>query len=90
MKMPTKLRDQLAFYDKAGFSYKSVEPRKGSHWLVVFEKVGPMVVTTNVGDPRSLKNNLSELRRRERLAAEGLAHVGRDGGSRSLSQAAMH
>jgi hypothetical protein len=47
-----------------------VEPRKGSHWLVVFNKVGPMVVTTNVGDPRSLKNNLCELRRRERRLSE--------------------
>ncbi len=66
MKMPSKLREQLAFYDKAGFTFSSAEPRKGSHWLVVFDKVGPMVVTTNVGDPRSLKNNLGELRRRER------------------------
>jgi hypothetical protein len=72
MKMPSKLREQLAFYDKAGFTFSSVEPRKGSHWLVVFDKIGPMVVTTNVGDPRSMKNNLCELRRRERrLSAHG-------------------
>ena len=63
-KLPTKLREQLAVYRKAGFDHTSVEARKGSHWMVMFEKVGPMIVTTNVGDPRAIKNNLSELRRR--------------------------
>ena len=63
-KFPSKLRDQLNVYRKAGFETKSVEARKGSHWMVVFEKVGPMILTTNLGDPRAIKNNLSELRRR--------------------------
>lgn len=70
MKMPNKLREQLAVYNKAGFEVNRIEPRKGSHWLVVFDKVGPMVVTSNLGDPRAIKNNLGELRRRTR-ALEG-------------------
>lgn len=63
-KLPMKLRDQLTIYRKAGFEATSIEARKGSHWMVMFEKVGPMILTTNVGDPRAIKNNLSELRRR--------------------------
>lgn len=63
-KLPQKLRDQIEIYRKAGFMPKSIESRKGSHWMVVFERVGPMILTTNVGDPRAIKNNLSELRRR--------------------------
>ena len=69
MKIPGKLRDQLQTYHKAGFSFSSISPKKGSHWLVVFEQVGPMIVTTNIGDPRAIKNNLGELRRRTRQLA---------------------
>lgn len=70
MKIPGKLRDQLEIYDKAGYSVNSITPRKGSHWLIVFDTVGPMVVTTNIGDPRAIKNNLCELRRRTRQMIE--------------------
>lgn len=70
MKIPVKLRNQLETYQKAGFAFSSVSPKKGSHWLVVFEHVGPMIVTTNIGDPRAIKNNLCELRRRGRVACK--------------------
>lgn len=91
MKMPGKLREQLAVYNKAGFEINHVEARKGSHWLVVFDRVGSMIVTTNIGDPRAIKNNLGELRRRDRqLVADASQRASTQGSVGTLTKPQYH
>lgn len=77
MKVPTKFRDQLKEYSRAGFKATSMEPRRGSHWLVVFERIGPAILTANMSDPRAIKNNIAEFRRRDQQAAARDGAAGR-------------
>jgi len=68
MHFPKGLRKQLIEYEKAGFTIIEIEPRSGSHFLVVFaEFPQPQIVSKNVNDQRATKNNISIYRR---MAAE--------------------
>jgi hypothetical protein len=68
MKLPQRLRKQIEEYRKAGFTVYDIHPRAGSHWMVRFNEFSqPQVLTSNIKEPRSLKNNIATYRR---LAAE--------------------
>jgi len=68
MHFPKGLRKQLIEYEKAGFTIIEIEPRSGSHFLVVFaEFPQPQIVSKNSSEPRATKNNISIYRR---MAAE--------------------
>jgi len=68
MHFPKALRKQLIEYEKAGFTITEIEPRSGSHFLIVFaEFPQPQIVSKNASEPRAIKNNISIYRR---MAAE--------------------
>lgn len=68
MKFPRVLRRQLLEYEKAGLTIAEIEPRNGSHFLIVFaEFPQAQIISKNVNDPRAIKNNISLYRR---LASE--------------------
>jgi len=69
MKFPRALRKQLIEYEKAGFTITEIEPRSGSHFLIVFaEFPQPQIISKNSSsEPRAIKNNISIYRR---MAAE--------------------
>lgn len=68
MHFPKCLRKQLIEYEKAGFTIAEIEPRNGSHFLVVFaEFPQPQIISKNSSDQRATKNNISIYRR---MAAE--------------------
>lgn len=62
--IPQKLRAQFDVYRDAGFTPVDAVPRKGSHWAVTFEEFPEVqFLTTNIGDPHALRNNLARFRR---------------------------
>lgn len=72
MNIPRGLRDQLKFYESKGFHVTSIEPRSGSHFLVVFaEFPQAQIITRNCGsDPRAWRNNVAQYRRLQREHTE--------------------
>ena len=71
MNIPRVLRDQLKFYESKGFHAIHVEPRSGSHFLVVFaEFPQAQIISKNGSDPRALHNNIAHYRRLQRAHAE--------------------
>ena len=64
MNIPRAIRGQVKEYEKAGFHVQQVEPRSGSHFKIWFaEFTEPQIVTKNVLEWRSLKNNIARYRR---------------------------
>ena len=64
MNIPRAIREQVKEYEKAGFHVVQVEPRSGSHFKVWFAEFSePQIVTKNVLEWRSLKNNIARYRR---------------------------
>jgi hypothetical protein len=64
MNTPRVLREQIKAYEKAGFHVTSWECRSGSHFKLVFKEFSePQFVSKNVGDPRSLDNNIARFKR---------------------------
>lgn len=63
MNIPRVLRDQLKVYEAHGFHVVDVTPRAGAHFKVTFAEFSePQFLTKNIGEPRSLKNNLARFR----------------------------
>lgn len=72
MDIPRALRKQLAYYSKEGFDAVEIKPAAGSHVKVIFAQfTEPQILTKNIDEPRSLKNNLARFRR---LAKEQHEH----------------
>lgn len=64
MKTPRVLRAQVREYEKAGFHVVECVPCNGAHFKLRFAEFSePQVVTKNLSDPRSIKNNLARYRR---------------------------
>jgi hypothetical protein len=64
MEIPRQLRKQIIEYGKAGFHARSIEPRNGSHFKVMFAEINePQFITKNADDWRSIKNNVAHYRR---------------------------
>ena len=64
MDIPRAIREQVKEYEKAGFHVIQCEPRSGSHFKVWFAEFSePQIVTKNVLEWRSLKNNIARYRR---------------------------
>lgn len=63
-KIPKQMRKQLQLYAGAGYNVSDIEHARGSHYKVRFKEF-PQVqaLTSNTGDPRALKNNLSRFAR---------------------------
>ena len=65
MNIPRVLREQVKEYERAGFHVIDVEPRSGAHFKLWFAEFPdqPQIVTKNIIDPRSIKNNIAHYRR---------------------------
>ena len=65
MKFPKVLRRQLMEYEKAGLTITEIEPRNGSHFLIVFAEFpqAQIISKNSSADPRAIKNNISLYRR---------------------------
>lgn len=64
MNVPKALRKQLRIYIAAGFNPTEVESRDGSHWRVKFAEFNqPQFLTVNIGEPRSIQNNIARFKR---------------------------
>lgn len=62
--MPRELRKKLIEYQKEGFTMRSIERRKGSHFYVQFEEVdGKHLISYTKTEHRTEKNFLARLRR---------------------------
>ena len=63
MNVPQPLRKQLKAYEAAGFHPVALEPRAGSHWKVAFAEFdAPQFLTTHVGCPHAIKNNIARFK----------------------------
>ena len=65
MNIPRAIREQVKEYEKAGFHVVACEPRSGAHFKIWFAEFPdqPQIVTKNVEEWRSLKNNIARYRR---------------------------
>jgi hypothetical protein len=65
MNVPRAIREQVKEYEKAGFHVVACEPRSGAHFKIWFAEFPdqPQIVTKNVEEWRSLKNNIARYRR---------------------------
>ena len=64
MNIPRAIREQVKEYEKAGFHVIACEPRSGAHFKIWFaEFPEPQIVTKNILEWRSLKNNIARYRR---------------------------
>ena len=65
MNIPRVLREQVKEYEKAGFHVIACEPRSGAHFKLWFAEFPnkPQIVTKNVVEWRSLKNNIAHYKR---------------------------
>jgi hypothetical protein len=64
MRVPKMMREQFRAYTRAGFTPVSVEQINASHFKVIFAEFSePQWLTAHVGDPRSIRNNLSRFKR---------------------------
>jgi len=70
--IPRAIREQVKEYEKAGFHVTQVEPRSGAHFKIWFAEFPerPQIVTKNVLEWRSLKNNIARYRRLARGESE--------------------
>ena len=65
MQIPRVLRAQVREYEKAGFHVKECKPCNGAHFKLWFEEFAdPQVITKNLTDWRSIKNNIANYKRK--------------------------
>ena len=59
-----QFRKQLEVYAKEGFTVKHLETAKGAHYKVWFNEFSePQHLSTHIGEPRALKNNIARFKR---------------------------
>jgi len=64
MNIPRVLRKQIEYYAREGFDVVEIEPRAGSHFKAIFAQfTEPQILSKNITEPRSLKNNVARFRR---------------------------
>ena len=64
MRVPKNLRKQFKEYESAGFHVIDLEHAAGSHYKVNFAEFPERVVlTVNIVDSRSIKNNIALFKR---------------------------
>lgn len=65
MQIPRPLREQVKEYEKAGFHIIEYKPCSGAHYKVRFKEFSePQVITKNLTDWRSIKNNIAHYKRK--------------------------
>lgn len=58
---------QLEFYAQHGFTVRSVDNARGTHYRVVFNEFSqPQHLSTNTGEVHSLRNNVARFKRLQR------------------------
>lgn len=72
LKIPKPLRMQVREYERAGFHVIECAPCSGAHFKLRFAEFSePQIVTKNLTDPRSIKNNLASYRRKQTQHKDG-------------------
>ena len=64
MQIPKSMREQIRIYEREGFMLERLEQVNASHFRAYFKGV-PQIqfLTAHIGDRRSVRNNISRMRR---------------------------
>lgn len=64
MDIPSRMIKQIKIYERHGFTIKSIESAKGSHYRVIFNEFPKaQYLTANADEPRAMKNNIARFKR---------------------------